>query len=243
MKSEYCIITIDATRQAKKENIDACFNWPKARVDFVNGKNPAMLKEAKAKWADIPTPGPFKAGEFGIFYSVLNCLEYGAYNDGILYFEDDAIPVSDIQTRLEAYLARLPRGFDMFALWSPENQHYDYENASGYNNVGEPMYMPHSGSSFDYGDPDLSRLWQGYGNVAMFFSAKGCRKLLAYIKQYGFFSPIDCLICIAVHGGYLNGYSLKPTTNPLISYDWNAETTIHKSAWGMLEDLIKENNE
>ena len=243
MIREYCIISIDDSRKEKKEYIRACFNWPEVKIDFVNGKDPAELNQAKEKWSAVQTPGPFKAGEFGIFYSVLNCLEYGAANNGILYFEDDAIPSPYIQPTLEIYLERLPSSMDLFALWSPINQHYDYENASGYNNQGEPVYFPHKGSVFDFGDTDLSRLWQGYGNVAMYFSKQGCQKMLAYIEKYGFFSPIDCLICIAVHGGYLNGFSLKPNTPALINYDWNAETTIHKSRWGSIEELTKENNE
>lgn len=75
----------------------------------------------------------------------------------------------------------------------------------------------------------------------MYFTSRGCKKLLKYIEHNGFFSPIDCLICIATHGGYLNGYSLKPKAPILINYDWNAETTIHGSAWGSLDELIKEN--
>jgi hypothetical protein len=240
MSREFCIISIDDSRTAKKDYIRECFNWPEVKLDFVNGKDIASLKAAKEKWSNIATPGPFKAGEFGIFYSVLNCLEYGAANNGILYFEDDAIPDPYIQALLDIYLERLPRGFDLFALWSPDNQHYDYANASGYNNVGEPIYQPHAGSVFDFGDKDLARLWQGYGNVAMLFSKNGCKKLLKYIEKHGFFSPIDCLICIAVHGGYLNGYSLKPQTAKLINYDWDAETTIHKSNWGSIEELIGE---
>lgn len=239
MKCEYCIISIDDSRTVKKDYIRSCFNWPEVKLDFVNGKDPVALKRAKKKWSSVQTPGPFKAGEFGIFYSVLNCLEYGAANDGILYFEDDAIPAFDFQERLESYLEDLPANMDMFALWSPMNQHYDYEGVSGYNGVGEPIYERHKGSIFDYGHPELARLWQGYGNVAMYFSQKGCKNLLRYITKKGFFSPIDCLICISVHSGYINGYSLKPGVPELINYDWNAPTTIHHSSWGMLEELIK----
>jgi GR25 family glycosyltransferase involved in LPS biosynthesis len=242
MTYEYSIISIDETRTEKKDRIRSALSWPEAKIDFVNGKDPGELLRAKNKWSAVETPGPFKAGEFGIFYSVLNCLEYGAENHGILYFEDDAIPNYNFQVRLEQYLDDLPRRADMFALWSPINQGYDYDNVSGYNNVGEPIYNPHGGSVFDYGDASISRLWQGYGNVSMYFTKQGSTKLLRYIKQRGFFSPIDCLICIATHGGYLNGYSLKPKIDPLINYDWDAETTIHKSNWGSIEELTKGEN-
>lgn len=241
--NEFAIISIDDTRVEKKNHIRSILDWKEASIEFVNGKNPEELRLAKKRWNKIETPGPYKAGEFGIFYSVLNCLEYGATHDGILYFEDDAMPKDDFQERLEVYLNELPASMDMFAVWSPLNQQYDYTNISSFNIKGEPIYHRHNGSIFDYGHPELARLWQGYGNVGMYFSKRGCNKLLHYIENKGFFSPIDCLICIAVHGGYLNGFALKPNVPELIKYDWSAPTTIHKSNWGMIEDLIKESNE
>lgn len=241
--NEFTIISIDDSRAEKKALIRNALDWREAEIEFVNGKIPENLRQAKKKWSKVDTPGPFKAGEFGIFYSVLNCLEYGAEHNGILYFEDDATPVDDFQGQLTYCLTELPDNFDMFAVWSPLNQRYDYTEVSNFNNKGEPIYQHHIGSIFDYGHPSLARLWQGYGNVAMLFSKLGCNKLLHYIENKGFFSPVDCLICIAVHSGYLDGYSLKPDQAELIRYDWSAPTTIHTSNWGMIEDLMKENNE
>lgn len=240
--NQFTIISIDESRSDKKNWIRQRFiRWQDVtEIDFVNGKDPRQLKKAKNKWNKIETPGPFKAGEFGIFYSVLNCLEYGADNDGILYFEDDAHPCADFEWRLEGYLENLPRKMDLFACWSPENQTGDYHGISGFNQVGEPSYESHKGSIFDYGDMELARLWQGYGNVCMFFTKRGCEKMLAHITERGFYSPIDCLICIAAHTDVINGYALKPGVRELINYDWKAPTTIHHSAWGYIEDLMKE---
>jgi len=240
MIPNYTIISVDDSRMENKEYIRACMP-NEVKLNFVDGRIPAYLKDAKNKWSNIETPGPFKAGEFGIFYSVLNCLEYGSDNDGIIYFEDDAIPVPNIHDRLESIWSDMPRNMDMFALWSPENQKHDYRNVSGYNNVGEPLYGSGKGKSiFNFGHPEICYLWQGYGNVSMAFSRRGCEKLLEYIEKRGFFSPIDCLICIAVHGGYLKGYSLIPDIPNLVNYDWNRPTTIHKSRWGYIEELMEE---
>lgn len=243
MTYEFTIISIDDSRESKKNKIRSLLDWHEASIEFVNGKNPEELRLAKKRWSDVDTPGPFKAGEFGIFYSVLNCLEYGASNNGILYFEDDAMPVENFQERVEYYLEELPKNADVFAIWSPLNQKYDYTEVSNFNNKGEPIYQRHQGSIFDYGHSELARLWQGYGNVAMYFTKRGCLRLLNFIKIKGFFSPIDCIVCIAVHGGYLNGFALKPDVSELVKYDWNAPTTIHKSSWGMIDDLIKEKND
>jgi hypothetical protein len=74
----------------------------------------------------------------------------------------------------------------------------------------------------------------------MTFTKKGCEKLLAHIEDRGFYSPIDCLICIAAHTDIINGYSLLPGVRELVNYDWKAPTTIHKSRWGSIEELTKE---
>lgn len=237
--NNYTIISIDDNRQDKKLWTRQRFiRWTYADIDFVNGKDPHNLRVAYQKWINVPVPGPFKAGEFGVFYSVLNCLEYGSSHDGILYFEDDAIPCSDFEYRVEQYIDALPEDADLLACWSPENQQGDYKMVSGYNDGGEPSYESHSESIFDFGHPELCRLWQGYGNVCMYFTKQGCSKLLTYIFAKGFFSPIDCLICIASHTGILNAYALKPGVRNLVDYDWNTETTIHHSTWGKIEDLI-----
>ena len=238
---DYAIISIDNSRADKKakirESMDAYFK--EAALSFVKASNANELLGAKLKWRDVETPGPFKAGEFGIFYSVLNCLEYGAANDGIIYFEDDAIPTWGMGYRLEAYIKNLPSDWDVFAIWSPENQRGDYTSVSGYNKVGEPIYgrRTEGVNPFDIDSTDVAKLWQGYGNVAMAFSKQGCKKLLAHIKREGFYSPIDCLICIATHRGELNGYALKPKVDILVEYDWNTPTTIHTTDWGYMEDL------
>ena len=140
--NEFAIISIDDSRAEKKNWTRQRFTtWREAvEIDFVNGKVPDELRKAKQKWKNVETPGPFKAGEFGIFYSVLNCFEYGAANDGILYFEDDAHPVANFQEKIDFYLDHLPRKMDLFACWSPRNQTGDYAGISGFNAVGEPAY-------------------------------------------------------------------------------------------------------
>lgn len=238
--NEYAIISIDDSREDKKNWIRQRFTrWTEAEIEFVNGKDPKSLANAKRKWSDVETPGPFKAGEFGIFYSVLNCLEYGAQNNGILYFEDDAMPVADFQLSIETYLDDLPKDADVFAIWSPLNQQGDYNGVSGYNSGGEPSYEQHDGSIFDFGHDELCKLYAGYGNVCMYFSKNGSKKMISYIKKMGFFSPIDCLICIGCHTGNLNGFALKPNVRALIGYDWDMPTTIHSSKWGSIEELTQ----
>jgi hypothetical protein len=237
---KYTIISIDDSRQANKDELRLfLLGHEEVHLDFCNGKDPADLRKA-SEYFNVPTPGPFKAGEFGIFYSVLTCLEYGAANDGIIYFEDDAIPTVEMNDRIENYINALPADWDCFALWSPQNQFGDYTAVIKYDKLGVPVYGGSKKNIFDCGLDEIVRLWQGYGNVAMAFSKQGCNNLLSHIKQEGFYSPIDCLICIAVHREVLNGYALKPHTPKLVDYDWNRPTTIHQSRWGYIEELLEE---
>lgn len=237
---DYTIISVDDTRQANKENLRLyLLDKKEVFLDFCDGRQPKELLRA-SEYFNVPTPGPFKAGEFGIFYSVLRCLEYGAANNGIIYFEDDAMPTVYMSARITEYINQLPEDWDAFAIWSPSNQRADYNNVSGYNSEGVPIYGNRSGKN-PFGTNDVVKLWQGYGGVAWAFSRRGSQKLLGHIKQEGFYSPIDCLICIAVHRGVLNGYALRPDLPVLVEYDWNRPTTIHNNArWGILEELTEE---
>jgi hypothetical protein len=238
---DYTIISIDDSRTEKKNKIrDAMGEYfTEVNVDFVLGRDPKQLFAAKTKWHDVDTPGPFKSGEFGVFYSILNVLEYGANNDGIVYFEDDAIATDELGLRLSGYIQNLPEDWDLFAIWSPQNQWGDYSGVSGYNKLGEPIYGRVTNNIFDVDLGDIVKLWQGYGNVSMAFSKQGCKKLLDHIKAEGFYSPVDCLICIATHRNMLNGYALKPRVPVLLNYDWEAPTTVHTTQWGYIQDLME----
>jgi hypothetical protein len=237
---DYTIISIDDSRQDNKNQLRLFFlDHTEVQLDFCNGKDPVSLRKAKEHF-NVPTPGPFKAGEFGIFFSVLTCLEYGAENNGIIYFEDDAIPTVGMCDRVTNYINSLPEDWDCFAIWSPTNQYGDYTSVASYDSTGVPVYGQKSKNIFDCDNGDIVRLWQGYGNVAFAFSKKGSVKLLDHIRQEGFYSPIDCLICIATHRNVLSGYALKPHTPNLVNYDWDRPTTIHKSRWGMIDQLMEE---
>jgi hypothetical protein len=237
---DYTIISVDDTRTDNKNELRLfLLDHQEIYLNFCDGRIPGELAKAK-EYFDVPTPGPFKAGEFGIFYSVLACLEYGAGNNGIIYFEDDAIPTVGMCDRITNYIETLPENWGCFALWSPENQHGDYALVSGYDNTGVPKYDGKSKNIFDCGLGDIVKLWQGYGNVSFAFSQQGCKLMMQHIKQEGFYSPIDCLICIAAHRGVLDGYALKPQTPNLVNYDWNRITTIQKSRWGSIDELLEE---
>lgn len=237
---KYTIISVDESRKENKDNLRLyLLDREEVFLDFCDGRIPDQLLKA-SKHFNVPTPGPFKSGEFGIFYSVLTCLEYGSDNDGIIYFEDDAIPTVYMSDRLTKYIDQLPTDWDMFALWSPENQRGDYHNVSGYDKDGVPIYGRRRSGENPFGTDEVVKLWQGYGNVSMAFSQEGCKKLLEHIKCEGFYSPIDCLLCIATHRNVINGYALRPDQPLLVNYDWNRPTTVQHSKWGSLEELTEE---
>lgn len=244
MINEFTIVTIDDTRAEKKQQIRQSLSYREAFVDCVDGKNPESLKKARDKWKEIEFPGPFKAGEFGIFFSMLNVWEYAAENDGVLCFEDDAMIGHDFQSELERRVEGLPRTADFVAVWSPDNQRGDYYSVTGYNKKGEPsgdgLQRKFHNSIFNFGHHSLSRVWHGYGNVCIYFTKSGGKRLIDYAKRMGMFTPVDCFMYIAAHTGNVAGYCFNPELEPIVKYNWDAPTTIHRTRWGSLEELMNE---
>ncbi len=243
MISEYTIISINESRAQKKQAIRSSLSINEVFIDCVNGSDSIALRKAKEKWSNVEFPGPFKAGEFGIFFSLLNAWEYAAENNGLLVFEDDAILIHDFEPLLHQYLEGLPADADFVAIWTPNNQQGDYYRVSSFNSVGEPQYegppREFHNSIFYFGHEHLSKVWNGYGGVCLYFTKQGGQKLIEYAEKMGMFTPADCFMYIAAHSGYVNGYGLNPNRK-LVEYDWNAPTTIHKTRWGSLEELINE---
>ena len=234
---QYTIISIDETRAANKADIRSKLTFDEVFPEFVNGKDREQLLRARNKW-NIPLPSGFSVGEYGIFYSLLNTLEFGQDN-GILYFEDDALVQPDFQQRFECYLADFPDDLDFFVIWNASNQTYDYHNVKEYNDKGEPIYhhRPLNSSAFDFGHSHLCKAYNGYGNVAMYFSPRGCKNTIEYIRRRGMFSTPDCLLYIGAHDGSLNAYSLKPDVPKLVEHDWNAQSTRAGTEWIILSEI------
>jgi GR25 family glycosyltransferase involved in LPS biosynthesis len=239
---EYTIISINDTREDKKTKIRSSLPDKKeVFIDFVDGSDDNQLQKAVEKWRNVELPGPFKRGEFGIFFSLLNSLEYCANNGNLLVFEDDAMPREDFQEKINLYLTDSPVDMDFCSIWVPEGQQRDYYYDVIYDDGGNPSWtkeLKYDESVYNVGHPYLSKVYQGFSLVTTFFTQKGAQKLLEYAEEKGMFTPADCMIFIAAHTNKVNGYALNPRAERIIDYDWNAPTTIHKSSWGGIREFI-----
>lgn len=239
---KYTIISIDDSRNDKKELIRSRMSLQEVFVDCVNGNDPEQLRKAVTKWNNVKLPGPFKRGEFGILFSLLNVLEYVAKHGDLLVFEDDAMPVEDFQNKLLMYLENAPEDMDFCSIWVPEGQQNDYYYDVTYDDGGNPSWnreLSFDDSVYNIGHPWLSKVYQGFSLVATVFTQQGARKLIAFFEEKGMFTPADCAIYIAAHTNAVNGYALNPRADRIIAYDWTAPTTIHHSQWGSIEELLE----
>lgn len=243
MIDKFTIISIDNSREDKKRNIRSRVGLEEVQVDCVNGKDDEQLKRAVKKWHDVELPGPFKRGEFGIFFSLLNVLEYSAEHGDLLVFEDDAMPRRDFNFKFNKYMENSPEDMDFCSIWVPEGQQKDYYYNVKYDDGGNPSWtgeLTYDQSVYNVGHPWLSKVYQGFSLVTTVFTQQGSIKLLDYAREKGMFTPADCMIFIAAHTDRVNGYALNPRAEKIVEYDWNAPTTIHKSQWGSIQEFIGE---
>lgn len=236
--NEYTILTIDNSRSDKKEYIRSVMRDKEIFIDCVDGKDSIQLRKAVDKW-QFPLSSGFKLGEFGVWYSTANAWEYAAEHNGLLVFEDDAMPIENFQDNFYIALDELPSGADFLVLWIPENQKDDYYNITGFNRDGIPLYSSartFDNSIFNSGHRWISRVYNGYGGVAIYYTKAGGRRLIDRAKKIGLNSPVDCWIYQCAHGGYASGYGLNPRDAQWVNYDWTADTTIHKTSWVTLQE-------
>lgn len=236
--TEYTILSINNKRKENKDYIRSIMRDKEVFVECVNGEDLEQLRRNVDKWK-FPLSSGFKLGEFGAFYSNANAWEYAAENDGLLVFEDDAIPIPAFQDNFYMAIDELPKSADFLKLWVPENQRDDYYNITGFNRDGTPTHSnlrSFDNSIFNIGKRWISRVYSGYGGVAIYYTKSGAKRMIDRAKKVGLNSPIDCWIMQQAHGGYASGYALNPIEAQWVNYDWSRETTIHKSRWCTLQE-------
>lgn len=235
---EFTILSIDDKRIDKKNWINSRFiNTQRIFTKCVDGKNEKLLKIQKKEF-DINIDGGWKLGELGVWFSNLNAWKYASENDGLLIFEDDAIPVSNFEELYYMYLSDMPQNVDFVALWIPENQLQDYQYDAVWDKEGRGSWgrrLPYDQSIYQVGHKYLSKAYQGYGSVCIYVTRFGGKRLLNRALSTGINTPVDCFYFQQAHGGYINGYALKPEYANIINYDWSAETTIHTTEWKVIE--------
>lgn len=239
----FTIISINDDRLRQKEAIRQHVQLEEIFVECVNGNDDEQLFGANAKWNFKKHCG-LQRGEWGIWFSTVNCWNYAAQNGDLILFEDDAIVDHTFMEKFNKYLNEIPADADFVALWVPDNQRQDYLYNVEFDELGKPRTItgslePHN-SLFNVDHEYLAKAYQGYGGVAFLITQRGGRKLLELLEREGYWSTSDCFYFLECHRNNLNGYALKPQYCDMIQYDWSTPTQVHITEF---LDLTKERNE
>lgn len=231
--TKYNIISINDWRSDYKRTIRKRVGLEEVSVPSVDAYAVDLSVELEKRRLRINTPGMFSAGEVGIWLSTFDCWQWAYDNDDdLLVFEDDAIPHPLFAEKWPELASELPPNYDFMAVWVPPNQYLDYVYDVVYDEEGNPTHVgPHRNSitsMYNFGAMRLAKVYQGYGNVAMLYSPQGAGRMIELARQRGMHSPIDCWIFAEAHAGRLDGYAPKPNRAKIVTYDWKAQTTVHR---------------
>jgi GR25 family glycosyltransferase involved in LPS biosynthesis len=149
---------------------------------------------------------PAFPGEYGIWVSLLNIFEYIVKNNvnALLVIEDDVLLKDNAPIFIENCLSELPEGWDFLSLYYFEG-HNQYSESS---NIGK---------SFIHKSINQPAATQG-----MIYSKAGASKILKLTKRKGIEYTVDCFIYKQAVLGFLNGYSILPTVEPIIKHEYKS---------------------
>lgn len=175
---------------------------------------------------------PYHKGELGIWFSVLNAIEWCASNEEeLLTLEDDAMIQTDFGAKLESRLSYLPSDYDFLSLFVPRDHTdwFHYEKLidergvildGKHKRVGRNNVHPYFVNQF------ISKSWQRYGGVSMLYSPSGARKILDLISTIGISWQYDEWMYMQQRIGNLNGYSFNPGKVDIVRLR-PAKSTVH----------------
>lgn len=227
---KYNIITIGDQRSLYKRKIRATVDFPEVVIPAVDATKVNLIEELEKRSLTLPLPGAFSIGEVGVWLSVFDCWQWSVdNNEELIVFEDDAIVHPHFNTELRGMMTELPEDYDFFTLWVPDNQLQDYMYNVSYDDSGIPTHRGNllpGNSYYDFGAEWITRVYNGYGNVAQLFSPKGAQWFINRTQETGLYSPVDCYLYQEAHAGRCFGYAPKPDFANIVGYDW-PETTVH----------------
>jgi GR25 family glycosyltransferase involved in LPS biosynthesis len=230
---KYNIISINDDRAVYKQRIRQRVNLEEVHIPATDGREVDLAFELDKR--DLRTnTHPFTRGELGVWLSTFDCWQWAYDNDEeLLVFEDDAIPNMRFNEFLGLFHKELPPNYDLMSLWVPENQLIDFQYDAVYDEDG---YMTRQGpnrhnalSIYNCGKIRIARVYQGYGNVAVLYDAKGAGILIDHAQTHGINQPVDCWVWARAHTGIVEGYAPKPHWAKAVGYDWSAQTTVHNT--------------
>lgn len=223
---KYIILSINDDRIGYKENIRAALG-PENEIPFeaVNGSDPDQVERTMAEFENIFFDGqkPLfydweykpKKGEVGVWLSNLKAWKLiSQMNEPVLVLEDDAIPRANCLELIDFMIEQMPKNWHFAPVFTPH----------------DCIFIPHALSWLDMEHSEvIARVYQTYCHVAVMYTPDGARRLLDYAAGAGLRTPVDIFTMQAGQMMLLNGYAFQHHDHLPFTYDWSAETTIHKT--------------
>lgn len=231
MRLGFIIVSLDDTRKVLKyaarsalrrvgfEEIDG--------IEFVDGRRLDELdRHVEASRFRI-TGRAFHRGEVGLWLSTINCLDFIASSDDydyVMVCEDDMVITDQFEEALPEVMSEIPDDVDFFSWAIPSNQKADYYYKRKFNSTGgwsltsETRHGYTESPHYIDGNKYVCKAYQGYRTVSTMYTKSGANKILRILSRKGIHAPVDLMIFQEHHMGNLNGYTLLPNINTLITH-------------------------
>lgn len=196
----YTIFSLDDSRKKFTVPIERFFigtDWSYRSTEKVNGAHAESLQANIDKHGYqinyLPEAGPVRVGHLGIWYTVLNSFELAPH----VTFEDDAILGPNFMLNWQMRFSRMPKDTDFFSLFLPRDSDHLYNESMAVNRY-------------------ITRTYQRYGGVSMYYTEKGVEKIKALLESDGITGQYDDTLYRYAKLGELKGYCSKPSLPDLV---------------------------
>lgn len=210
----YTIFSIDDSRSHYTVPLERELHrigWSYSSTEKVNGAHsPSLQKNIERHGYEVNWrgPSPPRVGHLGIWYTVLNSFELAPH----VTFEDDAILGPNFSLNWSLRFREMPDDVDFFSLFLPRDSDGMWDES-----LSVSKY--------------ISRTYQRYGGVSMFYSKAGVEKIKALLRRDGITGQYDDTLYSYSKAGELNGYCSKPQHSDLVYITGEEDSIVQESEY------------
>lgn len=206
---KYTVFSIDDRRshytEPMKSYLDS-IGWERVETECVNGNDRESLQENIERHGYTINFPKARVGQLGIWYTVLNSFEHAPH----VTLEDDALLGPSFGLNWRFRIGQLPEDADFFSLFLPRDSDHMYNESMGVSNM-------------------LTRVYQRYGGVSMYYTLQGVEKIKALLARDGITGQYDDTLYHYAKTGELNGYCSKPELSDLVYISGTEESIVQET--------------
>lgn len=208
----YTIFKIDNSRDKYTVPLERYLlrnKWKYRSTEKVNGAHrPSLEANIERHGYEINWEGvqPPRVGHLGIWYTVLNSFELAPH----VTFEDDALLGPNFMLNWKFSYRQMPEDTDFFSLFLPRDSDHLYT---------EDLAV----------SSRLTRVYQRYGGVSMYYTKRGVEKIRALLERDGITNQYDNQLYAYAKAGELNGYCSKPSIADLVYITGKEQSIVQES--------------